>query len=89
MTWTATDKPVNLRPERVTKNHDRDAANEREKSRHRRRTPECQDELRHDTQATSHETTEKKENRQAQSDDGQETEQAQATAWQGEDEAER
>ena len=69
MVWETTDKPVNLQPERATKNHDRDAANEREKSRHRRRTPECQDELRHDTQATSHETTEKKESRREQSDD--------------------
>lgn len=89
MVWETTDKLNCLQPERVTKNHDQDAANEKEKSRHRRRTPECQDELRHDTQATSHETTEKKESRQEQNDDGQETEQEQANAWQDEGEAER
>jgi hypothetical protein len=71
---------VNLQPAQATKNRDQDAANEREKSRHRRRTPEHRNALLDSMRATNHETLEKQENRQAQSDDAQETEQEQANA---------
>lgn len=71
MVWETTDKLNCLRPEQATKNHGQAEASERERNRHRTRTPRHQDALRNDTQATSHETTEKKESRQAQSDDAQ------------------
>jgi hypothetical protein len=87
MVWETTDKLKHLQPEQATKNHDQDAANEREKSRHRRRTPEHQDELQHDRQATNREILERQENRQEQSDDAQGTEQELANVWQDEDEA--